>query len=161
MRHCRVRHSLHQVRSGNYATKEFIRAQPQHLFAALAFDEKIKPIDVLPHLARDLFPHRPRVFARRGETRVNRVRILPLQANEVDRRLAVGVLIERGEQFILFQRADDRIPLLLGIGVACVLEVEKQLQIDVSDAGVVLRPLDVAAHPEQRISDARKHTEME
>src|SRR6516225_7213824 len=161
MRHGRVRHSLHQVRSGNDATKKFIRAQPQHPFAGLTFDEKIEPVDVLPHLARDLLAHRSRVFARGGETRIDRVRVLPLQANEVDCRLTVRVLIKRGKKLVLFQRANDWIPLLLGVGVACVLKIKEQLQIDISDAGVVFRPLDVAAHPEKGICNATQHTELE
>src|SRR5262249_17365307 len=91
-------------------------------------------------------------------TRVNRVRVLSLQTNEIDRGLAIGVSIKRCEKLVLFQRANDRIPLLLRVGVVRVLQVEKQLQIDIGNAGVVFRPLDVAAHPEKGISNARKHT---
>jgi hypothetical protein len=32
------------------------------------------------------------------------------------------------------------------------------LQINVGDAGIIFRALDVAAHPEKGISDATKHT---
>jgi hypothetical protein len=47
--------------------------------------------------------------------------------------------------------------LLFGIGLLLVRQVEQHLEIHVSDAGVVLRPLDVAAHPVERIGDAAKH----
>ena len=84
-----------------------------------------------------------------------------MQTNEIDRGLAIGVLIKRSEKLIHFQGANDRIPLLLGVGVARVLKVQEQLQIDIGNAGVVFRPLDVAAHPEKGISNAGKHTELE
>ncbi len=72
-----------------------------------------------------------------------------------------AVLIERSEKFVLFQRTDDRVPLLLSVRIARVFEIEEQLQIYVGDAGIIFRALDVAAHPEKGISDATKHMTRE
>ena len=46
---------------------------------------------------------------------------------------------------------------VLRIASASPAEVEEQLQIDIRDPGVVLRPLDVAAHPVEGIGDAAQH----
>ena len=82
-----------------------------------------------------------------------------MQTDEIDRGLAIGVLIERSEKFVFFQRTDDRIPLLLRVGIAGVFKIEEQLQIYVGDAGIIFCALDVATHPEKGISDPTKHTE--
>jgi hypothetical protein len=66
-------------------------------------------------------------------------------------------LIERSEKFVFFQRTDDRVPLLLRVGIAGVFKIEEQLQIYVGDAGIIFCALDVATHPEKGISDPTKH----
>src|SRR5207237_10669336 len=51
MRHGRVDNSLHEMRAGNDAAKEFVGTQTQHLFPGLALYEKVETIDVLQHRA--------------------------------------------------------------------------------------------------------------
>ena len=78
-----------------------------------------------------------------------------MQSQELRDRAFVGHVVERIEEVGLFERSDDRRPVLHRLGLAA--EVEEQLQIDIENAGVILRPLDVAAHPVEGIGDAAQH----
>src|SRR5438132_9137284 len=61
------------------------------------------------------------------------VRVLALQTNEIDGSLAIGVLIERSEKFVFFQRTDDRVPLLLSVGIAGVFKIEERSEEHTSE----------------------------
>src|ERR1700674_2364354 len=155
--HRRVSDALEKMRARNDALEEFVRAGPHQFRRRIALHEKVKLIDLLPHLARDLFARGPRVLARAAQAGKDRVRIFFLETDEIDHRLPARGFVERSEKLVLLEGADDRVPLLLRIGVALISEIEEQLKIHIRDAGVVLRPLDVAAHPVEGIGDAAKH----
>src|SRR5688572_31448981 len=89
MRHRRVGDALEKMRAGDDAFKELVRTRAHQPLRGVALYEEIKAIDLLPHFAGDLFAGGPRIFARAGEARVNRIRILLLEADEIDHRLAV------------------------------------------------------------------------
>ena len=121
----------------------------------VASHEKIEPVDLLPHFARNLFARRPRILPRERETGENRVRIFLLQGQELGDRAFVRGFVERIEKIGLFERSDDRRPMLHRVGLAS--EIEEELEIHIEEPGVIFRPLDVAAHPIKRIGNAAEH----
>ena len=62
--------------------------------------------------------------------------------------------VEVVEEFVFFEGIDDRRPVPADVALRLRLEVEHELEVDLQDAGVVLGPLDVAAHPEEAVGDA-------
>ena len=154
VRHGRVRDALEKMRARDDALEKFVRTGAKQLARGIAVHEKVEAVDLLPHLAGDLFARGARIFARLGDDRSRSSSVLLLQRHEIDRRAAVRFFVERIEKLVLLQRADDRIPVLLRIEIRLVGQIEQQLEIHLGDARVVLRPLDVAAHPIKRICDA-------
>ena len=152
VRHGGVGDALEKVRASHDALEKLMRTGGQQFPRVVALHEKIEPVDLFPHLAGNLLARRPGIFARQGETGKNRVRIFLLQRQKLDHRALVGRFVERIEKLGLFERSDHRRPVLHGVGLAP--EIEEQLQIDIENAGVILRPLDVAAHPVEGIGDA-------
>ena len=145
--HRRVSRSLEKMRARNDALEKFVGARADQFLGRVALHKQIEAVDLLPHLARDLFARRSRIFSRARQTRHDRIRIFLLQADEIDDGPTVRLRIERGEKIVLFKRADDGVPLLVRIGFLLVRQVEQHLEIHFRDARVVLRALDVAAHP--------------
>ena len=103
------------MRSSNDPLEEFVWARAHKFLRRVAFHEKIEAIDLFPHFARDLFAGGAGVFARERQTGMDRVWVLFLQADEIDHRLAVGLFVERSEEIVFLERANDWIPLLFRI----------------------------------------------
>ena len=67
------------------------------------------------------------------------------------------LFVERTEKLGFLERGDDRRPMVHDFGLRLISEIEQELEIDVENARVVFRPLDVAAHPVKGISDPAQH----
>ena len=87
VRHGRVGDALEKVRTGHDPLEKLMRAGEAAFSARVDSAQKVEPIDLLPHLAGNLFPSGARVLARQGETGKNRVRIFLLQRQKLDRRV--------------------------------------------------------------------------
>src|SRR5678815_1039779 len=83
--------------------------------------------------------------------------VLLLQADEVYHRLAVWFFVERSEELVFFQGTDNWVPLLVRMSLAGISQIQKQLEMDACNPGVVCRSLDVATHPIEGISNATQH----
>ena len=109
---------------------------------------------MLPHLRTNLLAHAAGVLAGAGEAGIDGVWVFLLEGDELHDRVAVGFLVELVEEFLVFEGVDDRSPVLAHRRLALAIEVEHELEVDLQQTGVVLGPLDVAAHPQKAVGDA-------
>src|SRR6185369_11861148 len=110
-------------------------------------------VDLLPHLRRDDLAHRSRVLARRAQARQDRAGVLLIEGEEADDRFLRRHAVAPREDVAVAGRVDERLPLLHRAD----RHVEDQVERHVHEARDVLRALDVAAHPVDRIGDAAQH----
>jgi len=106
----------------------------QNLFA-----EKIKIIKISKH-----------PFT--GEIEENRKEMLEIkglltEGDETENRFGIGHGVERGEKLLVLERGEDRLPADLVAVFARTVVVERYLEVDVEDAGIVFGALDVAGQP--------------
>ena len=97
---------------------------------------------MLPNLVRQNVAQRAGVFARGGDTGVNRIRVLPFKGDEINDCVARNLGIELIEKLGVFQAENDGFPMLM---VGERVDVQHQLEIDIQHACVVFRALRVAA----------------
>ena len=109
---------------------------------------------MLPHLGTNLLAHAAGILAGAGETGEDGVGILLLEGDELHNGVAIGLLVKLVEEFLVFEGVDDGRPVLAHGRLALAIEVEHELEVDFQQAGVVLGPLDVAAHPQKTVGDA-------
>ena len=87
--------------------EKFVRAAVKQTFRVAGQEKQIHSINLLPHLDRDLFAHSPSIFSCEGQAGVNRVRIFPLERNEIDDCIAGNLGIMFFEELRVFQCVDD------------------------------------------------------
>ena len=117
-------------------------------------DHQVELVELLPHLRRDDLAHRAGVLAgrRAGTSRIE----LTFSGSNVRNWMTFRC----GRRAVAFREhrrvaggVHQRLPLLCGTD----RQVEHQVEVDVDEARDVLRALDVAAHPVDRIGHAAQH----
>ena len=116
-------------------------------------DHQVELVQLLPHLRRDHLADRARVLAGGAETGSNRVGVVGIVREELNDALLGGGAIAVRELLCIARRIDERLPLLHRAD----RHVEHQVERHVDEARDVLRPLDIAAHPVDRVGDAAQH----
>ena len=114
VRHSRIGDTLKQLRPFQDRFEELVRAVLKHALCVAGHEQQIESVNLLPHFNRDLLTHRPSIFPRESQARVNRVRIFPLERNEIDDRIACNRGIMLFEELRVLQCENDRFPMLLG-----------------------------------------------
>ena len=127
----------------------------EHVFerAAVA-DHQVELVDVLPHLGRDDLADAAGVFAGRPQAGQDRIRVLGVEREKLDDAFLGGRADALLKLVVVAGDHHQRPPLLAGLA----RHVEAEVQIHRDEAGNVLGPLDVAAHPVDRIGDAAQHS---
>jgi hypothetical protein len=118
---------------------------------------EVELVDRLPHLEGNLVADHPGVLARRKDARENRIRVAPVEREEVRHAAAISFAVAFFEPLLVARRGEDRAPMLLDRAIVEALEIEQELEIDVEQPREVFGPLDVAAHPVERVRDPREH----
>jgi hypothetical protein len=153
VRHGRVGTALEAVRPVPKLLEERVRAANGSP-AVRAADDEEQPVDRLPHLTRDLLPDGAGVLAREGDAARDgaRVAVVPEHPlGDVLRRVRVVVLAVRR---LIPEERDDPLP---GLAVVGDLGVEEGVVVDVEQARAVLRALDEAPDPVERLRDPAQH----
>ena len=114
---------------------------------------QVELVELLPHLRRDDLAHRAGVLARRPQAGADRVDVLLIEGEELDDVLLRRRAVPFRELLRVAGGGHERLPLLRGAGG----QVEHEVQIHLDEPRDVLRALDVAAHPVDRIGHPREH----
>src|SRR5262249_26354204 len=131
--------------------RPWIKSSLRGLSAVL--NRKIKPIDLFPHLERDVLPRQPGVLARGSNRRQDRIRIARVECEEVNDVVLVCPIIVRGKQRVVAGCVDQRAPLLL----KAFRKIQTEPRVHVDETRNILRALNISAHPVERICKPAQH----
>ena len=151
----RLHDALEGVRRLADAHEERVR-RGEHGRGPRARDQQVQPVQELPHLARDLLAHAARVLPRARHARGDRIRVGRVPEHELRDGLRAVVREVLAEQLVAAQQQHEVLPPAPAVGD---VRVEQAVEVDVQEAARVLRPLDVAARPVERLCDAAQHQE--
>ena len=84
MGHRRLADTLEQLGSLESPFEKFVRAAMKQSFRIATQEKQIHAIDLFPHLDGDLFTDGPSIFPCKGQAGVNRIRVFPLERDEID-----------------------------------------------------------------------------
>ena len=85
------------------------------------------------------------------------MRILPLKRDERHHRITGYPGIKLAEPLLILQGCKNGLPVLLHRLTGLVLEIQQQLDVDIENPRVGLRPFNVAAQPETRVRNSAQH----
>ena len=122
-------------------------------FRIASQEKQIHAIDLFPHLDGDLFAYSPSIFSCEGQAGVNRVRIFPLERDEINDGFTRNLGVMFFEELGVFQCVNDRFPMLLGAGIE-QLRIEHELEIDIHHPSVVLGTFRVSTQPVKSIGNS-------
>ena len=149
----RAHHALEAMRPlAN--TDELPVLRMHHALQAAAGEVEVEPVQLLPHLGRDLIADTACVLARLRDARRDGVRVLrPPEQELADglRRVLVEVLA------VDLVAADEQQQPTPGLVAPRRIRVEERVEVDVHDPADELGTLDVAGRPVQRLGDAAQH----
>lgn len=111
------------------------------------FEVEVEAVDLLPHFRGNLVTHHAGVFAATADATDDGAGVFFIKGEEFRDGVAACFLVMLVECGVAAGGADDRFPVFAEAGAVDFFVIEKELEIDVNDAGNVFRPLNVAAHP--------------
>jgi hypothetical protein len=155
--HGRIGHPLERMQPSDQPTVKTNRALAERRPRCGAVQIKELPVQVLPHLARNLFAHRPRIFPGASDARENRVRVGFFKSHEIHHRVRRWLRVQGFEEVFVLERGEDGQPMPVGGTGILVLEIQHELHVDIEDARAGLGALEVAAQPEAGIGDPAQH----
>ncbi len=153
VRHRRVGAALEAVRPVPELLEERVRPADRRTPVRAADDEE-EPVDRLPHLARDLLPDGARVLARERDAAGDGARVAVVPQHPLGDVLSRVRVVVLAVHRLVSEERDDPLPRLAVVGD---LRVEHGVVVDVEQARAVLRALDVARDPVERLGDAAEH----
>ncbi len=129
--------------------EQILRVGP--VFGVRGIHHQVELVELLPHLRRDDLAHGAGVLARGAQTGPDRVGALVIEGEELDDVALGGGPVPFREFRRVAGGVHQRLPLLCGADG----QVEHEIQVHLDEPRDVLRALDVAAHPVDRIGDPR------
>ena len=137
---------------GDSIQKAVARA-PGRGFGGMLAHIQVEFVDLLPHLARQDVAHGAGDLAGAGDGSQHRSGILGIGDDELDHRFLAVVTLLIGVQALVAGDFDQRPPAR----TQALRQVEHQAGADVHQPGQILGALQVARHPVEIVSYARKH----
>lgn len=113
--------------------------------------QQVEPVQVLPHLARDLLAHPVRVLAGAGQAHEHAARVGGMGVEELQHVALVASGEQAAEELGVARDAHDVLE------AATPGAVEQGLEVHRGQARHRLRALDVARHPVERFRHPREH----
>ena len=140
-----------QVDAFDYGQQEIGR---QHVIGLVRFvprDLVKQAVQPLPLVRADLFAYLARVLAGRGHAGGDRRTVARIEGKDLRHLVSIAAPGQVGR---IAQRRQNPPPAAVRARGGLI---QHQVQIHVEQAGGVLGPLQVAAHPVQAVGDAREH----
>ena len=146
--------ALERVDAIDKGSVKTYRAFPMRGPRGGALQVEIEAVEALPHFTRDLLTDGAGVFSGMGHRGEDRAGIRLLESDEFHHGVAADFSMELVEKLLVFERGENRQPLLVRVQIIQRLEIEHELHIHIENARNRFGALDVAAEPETGIGDA-------
>ena len=113
----------------------------------------METVDLLPHVGGNDFPDRSGVLPGGHEAGQDRIGICGIGGEELDHGLLRRLSVPVREILMIARGRHQRFPLLRRSSG----QIEREIQIDLDESGIVLRPFNIAVQPIDGTRDSAQH----